>query len=118
MGGMSDLALQLELNEISRKAYYKIYGEYPDDLPSRRSDPETSRNRLSADRITRIQQDILNYVSRYPGGVTDLDIQTFFNDQGSTYRTRRAELTERGLLKDSGERMRQQGRRRVLWQRT
>jgi hypothetical protein len=97
MGGMSDLALQLEEPRF------------------RKTDPETSHNKLSAERITRIQQDILTYVLRYPGGVTDLDLQNHFNDQGSTYRTRRAELVKGRFLKDSGAQMRQNGRLRVLW---
>jgi hypothetical protein len=97
-------------------AFSELAASFAEDFSTwRKTDPETSRNRLSADRITRIQQDILTYVLRYPGGVTDLDIQNHFNDQGSTYRTRRAELVKGGLLKDSGARMRQNGRLRVLW---
>ena len=97
MGHFSDLALQLQ------------------EAGHRRLDPDTSRVRLSADRITGIQRDILNYLSKYPGGATDLDIQRFFNDQTSTYRSRRAELTKQGKIKDSGRRMRQMARKRILW---
>jgi len=81
----------------------------------RHTDPDTSRIYLSADRTTQIQRDILNYMRRYPGGVTDMDIQNFFGNHGATYRTRRKELVDKGLITDSGIRMRQEGRRRILW---
>ena len=100
MGHFSELALQIQ------EAGY------------RRTNPETSKIRFSADRITGIQQDILNYLAKYPGGATDLDIQRAFNDQTSTYRSRRAELVKQGRVKDSGRRMVQMARRRVLWQLT
>jgi hypothetical protein len=88
------------------------YGYY---LPTQRQAPETSKHSYSADRITGIQQDILNYLAKYPGGATDLDIQRAFNDQTSTYRTRRAELVKQGKVRDSGHRMVQLASRRVLW---
>lgn len=81
----------------------------------RRSDPDTSHVRFSADRTTQIQRAILDYMARYPGGVTDLDLQTAFNDHRATYRTRRAELVKMGKIKDSGRRMRQDSRKRILW---
>ena len=102
MGHFSDLAIKMQEDWLAANW--------------RKTDPETSRNKFSADRITGIQQDILNYLAKYPGGATDLDIQRAFNDQTSTYRSRRAELVKQGRVKDSGRRMVQLARRRVLWQ--
>jgi len=95
----------------------KVMADYPHLY--RTTNPDTSRQaaaRLTAQRLTQIQREILNYMALYPGGVTDLDIQRNFNDMGSTYRTRRAELVAQGKVKDSGRRMIQMARKRILWQ--
>jgi hypothetical protein len=85
---------------------------------TRTSDPDTSREaaRKIASSITTRQQLVLEYIrSRGTGGCTDLDIQRRFGDHGSTYRTRRAELTRLELVKDSGLRVEQDGGRRIVW---
>ncbi len=71
---------------------------------------------MTSDRITKIQREILNFMAKYPSGVTDLDLQRNFGDSTSTYRTRRAELVVQGRVRDSGRRMVQLARKRILWQ--
>ena len=98
------------MSRLSELAYPHLY---------RPTNPDTSRQaaaRMTAQRTTEIQRAILTFMSVYPGGVTDLDIQRHFNDQGSTYRTRRAELVIQGRVKDSGRRMTQLARKRILWE--
>jgi hypothetical protein len=98
------------MSKLAELAYPHLY---------RATDPDTSRlaaSHFNAQRITEIQRAILAYMLGYPSGVTDLDIQRHFNDMGSTYRTRRAELVAQGRVKDSGRRMTQQARKRILWQ--
>ena len=54
------------------------------------------------------QKRVLDFIrSRGASGCTDLDIQRRFGNHGSTYRTRRAELTALGLVRDSGVRVMQ-----------
>ncbi len=98
------------MSKLAEFAYPHLY---------RITDPDTSRqaaSRMTAQRLTQIQREIMNYMAGYPGGVTDLDIQRNFNDLTSTYRTRRAELVVQGRIKDSGRRMVQLARKRILWQ--
>lgn len=48
--------------------------------------------------------------------MTDLQLQDYCGDAGSTYRTRRAELVALGLLRDSGRKLRQDGSLRIVWE--
>jgi hypothetical protein len=62
------------------------------------------------------QKTVLDFIrSRGASGCTDLDIQRRFGNHGSTYRTRRAELTALGLVRDSGVRVVQDKGRRIVW---
>ena len=82
------------------------------------SDPETSHEAATriASTISETQQLVLDFIrSRGASGCTDLDIQRRFGNHGSTYRTRRAELTALGLVRDSGVRVTQDGGRRIVW---
>jgi hypothetical protein len=85
---------------------------------TRASDLDTSHE--AATRIATTMSDtqklVLDFIrSRGASGCTDLDIQRRFGNHGSTYRTRRAELTALGLVRDSGVRVTQDKRRRIVW---
>jgi hypothetical protein len=85
---------------------------------ARPGDPDTSH--AAARRIqhtmTDVQIQVLTYFrSIYPRAITDLDLQSYFNDDKSTYRTRRSELVAMGLIVDTLERRHQDGSNRVLW---
>lgn len=85
---------------------------------ARPSDPDTSHaiaERIQY-RLTGLRIKVLAYFrSIYPQSITDLDLQAYFDNHGSTYRTRRAELTEMGLIRDTGLRRWQADAHRVLW---
>lgn len=85
---------------------------------TRRNDPETSR--LAANRVfphlSNIQERVLVFVKNCTAGCTDLDISNYFEEPGSTYRTRRAELVAMGRIKDSGRTIKQAGSRRTVWE--
>lgn len=102
MGRMSEMAADL----------------YAIDRLTRRTDPETSR--LAANRVfnslTDIQEKVLLFVKCCPNGATDLQISNHFEDDGSTFRTRRAELVAQGRIKNSGRRVKQDGSTRIVWE--
>jgi hypothetical protein len=67
---------------------------------------------------TRLQQEVLAYLrSIHPEGCTDLDLQSVFANHRSTYRTRRAELVDAGLVERIGK-IRQDGANRIVWRAT
>lgn len=87
---------------------------------ARRFDPSTSHRAAKAvtPEITRIQQQVM-WFARKRGvlGFTDTDLEEAMQDHGSTFRTRRRELTDKGLIRDSGQRHRAVGdaRERIVW---
>lgn len=92
--------------------------QYAINKLTRRNDPETSR--LAANRVfnslTEIQEKVLVFIKNCPQGATDLQISNHFEDDGSTYRTRRAELVAQGRIKNSGRRVKQDGATRIVWE--
>lgn len=84
----------------------------------RRTDPGTSFQAAAAvaPKLREIQKVVLEHL-RAAGarGMTDLDLQTECGDHGSTFRTRRSELVDLGLVRDSGRRLLQDGRKRIVW---
>lgn len=85
---------------------------------ARSTDPDTSLEAAKkvVSKINKLQGYVLAYFTDiYPKAATDLDMQESFGSHLSTYRTRRAELTARGFIADSGQRKFQKGRKRVLW---
>lgn len=84
---------------------------------TRRDNPETSyqaANRVFP-HLSNIQERVLVFIKNCPQGVTDLEISLYFEDDRSTYRTRRAELVAMGRVKDSGRTIKQAGSRRTVW---
>lgn len=96
--------------------------DYSSPARARATDPETSHEAaasLSAAEINKLQEDVLRRLRKAGRrGLTDLDLDNSFpRYRGtSTIRSRRAELAERGLVMDSGRRMKLAGsRRRIVW---
>ena len=85
----------------------------------RTKDPDTSREAAESivEKRTKIQRMVEEYAKRIgPVGFTDQQLSTFFGTAGSTYRTRRAELTDRGIIVDTGLRSTAaSGRRMIVW---
>lgn len=78
---------------------------------ARRADPDASHHAANfiAPALREIQLQVLTWAQRradaYEGGMfTDMELLKAFGG-GSTYRTRRAELVQMGLMQDSGARI-------------
>jgi len=87
---------------------------------ARKSDPETSFEAAESimPKLNEIQQQVEEYaISRNLIGFTDYEMNEHFQHRGSTYRSRRAELADRGLIVDSGRRKYRgkSGRRHIVW---
>ena len=96
----------------------KIGGRMDTRPLTRVSDPSTSHEATAhiATTMSDTQKLVLDFIrSRGASGCTDLDIQRRFGNHGSTFRTRRAELTALGLVRDSGLRVMQDKGRRIVW---
>lgn len=66
--------------------------------------------------LTEIQNAVLQYANTMPTGFTDDQMNRHFQSYGSTYRTRRAELTAKNLIVDSGKLARlPSGRNATVW---
>ena len=66
--------------------------------------------------LTDIQNAVLAYAKQKPTGFTDDEMNRHFQSYGSTYRTRRAELTAKNLIVDSGKVSRlPSGRNATVW---
>lgn len=86
--------------------------------PARASELSTPHEPAAriASQISETQRLVLDFIrSRGGAGCTDLDIQRRFGNHGSTHRTRRAELTALGFVRDSGLRVTQDRSRRTVW---
>ena len=68
-----------------------------------------------APKINEIQSQVLAFANNQPDGFTDVDLNKFFNSTGSTFRTRRKELVEKGLIVNSWKRERINGRMHIVW---
>lgn len=91
--------------------------QYAVNKLTRRDNPETSyqaANRVFP-HLSNIQERVLVFIKNCPQGVTDLEISLYFEDDRSTYRTRRAELVAIGRVKDSGRTIKQAGSQRTVW---
>jgi hypothetical protein len=78
------------------------------DTLVRPTDPDTSRRAAEsvAEKVGSIQVKVMRFAfAMDPEPFTDVELCTFFNNAGSTFRTRRSELVQRGFLRlvdDSG----------------
>jgi hypothetical protein len=83
----------------------------------RRHDQPTSIEAAEAiaPKLNEIQQQVLSYAKDMKYGFTDVDLNKFFESTSSTYRTRRAELVAQGLLADSWQREKINGRKHIVW---
>ena len=81
------------------------------------TDPETSRiaAALVAPKLKNLQAAVLRYAQTRKLGFTDLDLTDHFNSTASTYRSRRAELVNLGLIKSTGKTTVQKGRSHTIW---
>lgn len=87
---------------------------------ARRSDPETSHEAAAAvtPDLRLLQARVADYAKRKgPTGFTDAELSHDLEDEGSTFRTRRAELTARNIILDCGQRRRwgESTRSRIVW---
>lgn len=81
-----------------------------------RDHPDTSREAAEAvEPRTGTQRRRVYDLIRETGGCTDIDCQRVLGLDGNTERPRRVELVEAGLVRDSGERRRVNGRRMIIW---
>jgi predicted ArsR family transcriptional regulator len=83
---------------------------------ARSTDPITSHQAAEAiaPKISEIQRRVLRFLTLYPAGLTDWEMEEISNDHSSTIRTRRAELVEMGLVRTAGTR-KIKGRNRIVW---
>lgn len=81
------------------------------------TDPETSRisAALVAPKLKKLQAAVLRYAQGRKLGFTDLDLTDHFNSTASTYRSRRAELVNLGLIESTGKTTVQKGRPHTVW---
>mgnify|MGYP006921304607 CR=1 FL=1 len=87
---------------------------------ARREDPVTSHaagDSLRHHVVTEIQAKVLAYaLAQGARGFTDEQLSMFFASTRSTYRTRRSELTDLGLIVDSGRlQLGSTSRRMMVW---
>ena len=89
---------------------------------ARNTDPDTSWEAAqSVGDVRRSQQEVFDLIRR-AGGTTDEELLMLAKVQGirqspSGLRTRRAELVDKGLVRDSGRRTRgRTGRRMIVWE--
>lgn len=94
---------------------------------ARKSDPSTSKEAAKsiAPHLKDKQQAVLSVLKEHPFGLSDHELvdicqKKFGWESGSTARTRRSELTDMGLVYDSGHRVKRRGHRastvwRVKW---
>jgi hypothetical protein len=87
---------------------------------ARNTDPDTSHEAAAA--VTPGLRELQIVVARHAKrcgerGFTDLEMEEALGDSGSTYRTRRSELTARNVILDSGRRRThgESGRQRIVW---
>lgn len=91
----------------------------PTKAHARRDDPDTSKE--AAANVTPVLRDLQETVFalfKHHGPMTDLQLSAFAPKGAaySTYRTRRAELVDMGLLRHSGRKAFQDGHLRIIWE--
>jgi hypothetical protein len=87
---------------------------------ARRTDPDTSREaaEVVSPVIRQVRLAVLQYAESCGApGFTDVALNAHFASHSSTYRTRRRELVDLGMIEDTGERVTvgDGGRRHAVW---
>lgn len=85
---------------------------------TRRGDPPTSYRAASGvlHKLQPVQLRVMAELKRAgESGLTDFELEEICGDHGSTFRTRRAELVEVGLVRDSGRLRQIKGQNRIVW---
>ena len=97
-----------------------LFGYNGAEARARNTDPDTSH--LAAEEVSphirQLQMKVLCYAAgRGFGGFIDPEMNEDFGVQSSTYRTRRSELVDMGLIEDTGERLALggKGRKHAIW---
>jgi hypothetical protein len=66
--------------------------------------------------LRRLQLEVLVFAKHRPNGFTDEQMNEFFETHRSTFRARRSELVDKGLIVDSGKRRAMtNGRNATVW---
>jgi hypothetical protein len=66
--------------------------------------------------LKKLQLEVLVFAKHRPNGFTDEQMNEFFETNRSTFRTRRSELVDKGLILDSGKRWAMtNGRNATVW---
>lgn len=107
MGGMKDT--------LGDEPYLPLVS--PHQL-ARTTDPGTSHQAAAKviDKLRPIQKRVLAELKTAGrSGLTDLELEEICGSHGSTFRTRRSELVDAGLVVDSGKKKNQKGRNRIVW---
>ena len=69
--------------------------------------------------VREIHKKILDYAKKCENGFTDEEMNSYFQTHRSTYRARRSELVEMGLIFNSNEKRKMEnGRMATVWQAT
>lgn len=103
MGGMKDL--------LGGQAYVPV-------AHARNTDPVTSHQAAAtvSKKLTDLQVQVRVELGAAGRAVlTDFELESLCGSHGSTFRTRRAELVERGLVVDSGRKKLINGSNRIIW---
>jgi hypothetical protein len=106
MGSMKDL---LGDDLFSRRESHQL---------TRRADPATSfaAGAKVAPKLRELQRRVLDELRKaHPQGLCDFELEERCGSHGSTFRTRRSELVDLGLVKDSGQKRLMAGRQRIVW---
>ena len=117
MGRMSDSTFGGDLFSPSKELTTPLLSKSVRQL-ARQQNPSTSYH--AADGIVHklrpLQLKVLEVLKAAgPDGLADFEIEERCGDHGSTYRTRRAELVEVGLVRDSGRVINLKGTNRIVW---
>lgn len=85
---------------------------------ARKTDPQTSHEAACAIvfKLRPIQEKVLAELKKAGiSGLTDFELEKICGSHGSTFRTRRSELVDVGLVVDSGTKRYLEGGNRIVW---
>ena len=117
MGRMSDNAFGGDLFTPPTESTAPLLSRTTKQL-ARQQNPSTSYQAADGiiHKLRPLQLKVLEVLKAAgPSGLADFEIEERCGDHGSTYRTRRAELVEVGLVRDSGRVANLKGTNRIVW---